>query len=214
MPEKKPTAIDLSNYVDPVRAAREFGNARTPRLYKEFVDEFCNHVSDQVSRGEWFQHPDAGAINATGQNVAEYFEQTFFPTRGHGQMPTPIADGAKETWLSENGAPLNITRQGQRLVELGGDRDAFAREAAFYGATVGSTKPGIDPDDPEAKRAAKSEGQSQTSGARNPWSASFIGSDADRITKLTQIMKQGGSFARDLAKAAGTSITKPLPRKR
>ena len=212
MAEKKPQPVDISKWFDGVRHARDVAINHSPRLFKEATDEFCDHVAQMQQRGELIQHYEAGVIDEHGRNVEEMLIE-WLKERPHAIKPKPIADLARETWLTEGGAPLNMTRVGQRLIELGGDVKALDEEAAYYGASRAMGTAGRDPDNAATKLADKAAAAEPTAGAKNPWSASFVGSDADRLSRMTDIMKRGGSFARDMARAAGTVVTKPLARR-
>lgn len=91
----------------------------------------------------------------------------------------------------------NLTAQGQLVSRYG---KAFAEDAAArYGATLGSLKPGIDPN-----------AKADTKGERNPWSAKFKGGDA-AAERIRIIKTLGTKAAASMASAAGADLAgRPL----
>jgi hypothetical protein len=218
-PKKKP-ADPLAIYatIDPVRKASDLFRTRTPRLKREAETEWLAFVSDMLTNDHFVTDPDEGVVTDIGHTLEQVFE-LWLSTRPHVVVPQPIVDNANETWLSEDGAPLNLTRQVERYNELklqfgGNDKAATValhEEAALYGATVGSRKPGVAPVGKETsdKKAAPAAAAGLST---NPWSASFNGTEDQRNIRISEILKtRGTAFASALAKAAGTTAMRPLP---
>jgi hypothetical protein len=215
--EKKSDPLVIYQTVDPVKKASELFRTRSPRLKREAEQEWLDFVSDMLSNNHFVTDPDEGVVTDVGHTLKEVFE-LWLSTRPHVAVPVAIVDNANETWLSEDGAPLNLTKQVQRFHELkeqfGGSEKAanvaLAEEAALYGATVGSRKPGVAPVGADKKAAAPAAGLST-----NPYSASFHGTEETRNARIADILRtRGTAFASALAKAAGTTVMRPLPLKK
>jgi hypothetical protein len=191
---------------------RNLAASRTPRLQPSVPEEYGDMLSSEVTRGDWSVDPENGQpLNSKGQPLQDHLEMTL-KTRPHWLMPVDKGseDEAEKVWLSGN-----ITLQGQRLVQLEnfcGSKAAalvmWKEEATRFGATAGSPVPGIKPgEDGDKKKAAEREAKN------NPWSADFRGDDDARAERIASIIKTGTRFADQLAKAAGTVVSKPLRRK-
>ena len=117
-------------------------------------------------------------------------------------------DEADAAWLEGN-----LTRQGERLRKLEtfcGSKAAglvmLTEEAARYGVKPFTTEIGVKPGDKDKSADKKAESNLTT----NPWSKNFRGDEAARSTRIASIIKQGTHLANALAKAAGTTVGKPL----
>jgi hypothetical protein len=77
-------------------------------------------------------------------------------------------------------------------------------EAERYGVKPGTTQKGTKPG--EERKGPADEGNLTT----NPWSRNFRGDETARAARIASICKQGTKLAEALAKAAGTSIGRPL----
>jgi len=188
---------------------RNLAASRTPRLQPSVPEEFSDMLSNEVSHGTWTVDPTNGEpLHATGASIEQHLELTL-KTRPHWLMPAVLEDEAEACWLSGN-----LTAQGQRFEQIkkfaNGSHAAalvlFEEEAARFNTKPGSTKPGTKPGDDANKSAdKKSEGN-----LTNPWSRDFRGDEATREARIASICKQGTKLAKALAKAAGTTVFKPL----
>ena len=192
-------------YQDVVLDAPEY-IARYPIRYGVMAEIIGTLAAEKAAR-KW-QQTENGAINIdTNENLEEYVARTMLdPNKAHYLEAAEEVASAVKAWIGVDGQPPTLADQGARVLQIG--ETAARNEAMQYGTTLGSTKPGTVPGE-----KVVTENSATTAGTKNPWSASFVGSDADRLSRMTDIMKRGGSFARDMAKSAGTTVTKPLPRK-
>ncbi len=188
--------------------AQNLAASRTPRLQPSVAAEVNQMVSAEVARGEWTVDAANGEpLHTTGQTVAERLE-FMLSTRPHWLMPKAITEPADDVWTSGN-----LTKQGERykhfLDYCNGSKAAadvmWREEAARYSTVPGSTTPGIKPGE---KRDSKKTDEANASS--NPWSAKFRGDETARAAKIASIIKQGTKLADALAKAAGTTVSKPL----
>lgn len=195
---------------------RNLAASRTPRLQPSVPAEYGDMLSDEVARGEWTIDPENGEpLSVKGETIPQHLENKIKP-RPHWPAPVVLNDVADDVWTSGN-----LTRQGERLRELErfcGSKAtalvAFNEEAARYGVKPGSTKPGTKPNtDGEKKPGDKTVPQSlnRDASTTNPWSDKFRGTEAERDAKIASILKvQGSKLSEALARAAGTTIGRPL----
>jgi hypothetical protein len=185
---------------------RNVAASRNPRLQSSVPAEYGEMLSREVAAGEWSVNPEDGeALSATGQSLQEHLEFTI-STRPHWLVPEVLADEADEVWTSGN-----LTLQGKRLQQLekfAGSRAAalvlLNEEAARYGVKPFTTQVGTKPGE---ERKGHADQGNLTS---NPWSKDFRGDEASREARIASIFKQGTKLAAALARAAGTSIGRPL----
>lgn len=188
--------------------------SRKKRLFASAVQEYVELKSAELQRGEWLIEPSTGDyINVKGQDVFQDLEFTInnpIQPRPHWEIPeAPIeeAEAIAKVWTEPN-----MTARAARFKQL---RDyhksdkvatvAFTEEAALHGVTKPfSDQVGVRPGDKSDDK--KAEGNLST----NPWSARFRGDEAARAAKIASIIKQGTRLADALARAAGTTVGKPL----
>ena len=182
------------------------GHAHEPKIQTSAIAEYGDMLSGEIERGEWSMF-ESQPIHVSGANVEQRLEEVL-KNRPHWFVPPEQVDVAEAIWLSGN-----ITEHGKRLKTLeqllGNKKTADAAwraEAAQFGVTApGTTQKGIKPG---SKSAEEKTDQSTT----NPWSANFRGDEAARIARIDNVIKNKGTkFAAALAKAAGTTIGRPLP---
>jgi hypothetical protein len=187
--------------------ARNLAASRTPRLQPTAIPEFADSISREIAHGEWSYDPENGEpLHASGATLPQQLEQWLKP-RAHALMPVNKGsdEDAEKVWLSGN-----ITLQGQRLVHFEkfcGSKAAalvmWKEEAERFHAKAGSPLPGTKPGEKSDKKPAEKLSQ-------NPWSASFSGDETQRTAKIASVIKTGTRFAEGLAKAAGTTVFRPL----
>jgi hypothetical protein len=180
--------------------------SRTPRLQPSVPSEYGSFLSAEVARGAWTVDEVGEPLSAAGQTIAQHLE-FYLSTRPHCLMPSVLVDDADETWTSGS-----ITKQGARLRQLekfcGSTAAALillTEEAARYGLKPFTTQIGVKQGEGGDKKKTD-----ERDATNNPWSASFRGDEAARAVRIDQICKTGTKFAHDLAKAAKTTIGKPL----
>jgi hypothetical protein len=191
------------DYQDAVLAVDEELNRRGVRPSAR--REACDRVIVQKAEGLWIQ-VNGEAINENNQNVEEYCE-ALLKDRPHYLYMGEELDRADAAWVGLDGKPPTLKAQAERVKEIG-ERAAHV-EAANYGTKLGSLKIGTKPG--TAPKGGAEKGR-PTGGPNNPWAIEFSGSEELRAEKIASIMKQGTKFAAELAKAAGTTIGKPLRR--
>jgi hypothetical protein len=188
---------------------RNLAASRTPRLQPSVPAEYGDILSREVAMGEWTVDPENGEpLNSKGQSIKDHLEFAI-STRPHWLLPAVLEDDADEVWTSGN-----LTLQGKRLKQLeefSGSKAAalvlLTEEAERYGVKPFTTAKGVKPgDDANKGHDKKPEGNLTT----NPWSQNFRGDEATRTARIASICKQGTKLADALAKAAGTTIGKPL----
>lgn len=185
---------------------RNLAASRAPRLHPSVPAEYSDMLSREVQAGEWIVDPENGEpLNAKGQNLQQHLEFTL-GTRPHWLVPEVLEDEAEAVWTSGS-----LTLQGQRLKQLenfAGSKAAalvlLREEAERYGVKPFTTEKGVRPGE-ERKGPAD-----QANLSTNPWSKDFRGDEAARAAKIASICKQGTKLADALAKAAGTTIGRPL----
>jgi hypothetical protein len=163
-----PNMAPTINYPDFVRmainAARSMEN---PRLQPSFVNEIGEIASQMVANGHVVIDTDGGVLTAEpGQPpfTVEEWVSKYALDRPFGAVPAVQIDQADDTWTSGS-----LTKQGDRFkvlrAALGSDKLATAAmdaEAAQYGTTRGTTKPGVKPDPDGKKPVADSNSDSQS----------------------------------------------------
>jgi hypothetical protein len=196
---------------DPVKLLIDAARARRPRMYPSAIEEAGSMTSTGVANGDWTQGPD-GPLDSFGDDPVQHLERLIVgpPARPHWLVPAEVEDVLDEVWTSGN-----LTLQGNRHRTLAaslGDAKATAimkEEATLYGTSFGSKTPGVAPNSKEAKEAANKKPVENLS--TNPWSASFSGTEEQRATRIAGVIKAGGTkFADQLARAAKTTVGKPL----
>jgi hypothetical protein len=194
------------------RIGREIAASRSERLQPSAVVEYADMLSREVARGDWSTNPEDGQpINSAGQTLPEHLEHTL-KTRPHWLMPIDKGseDEADACWLSSN-MTLRSRRFDQITKFCGSDAAArvlYAEEAFRYGIDKPfSNQAGVKPGEVGDKGKAKAAERNLTT---NPWSKNFRGDLAARNAQIASIMKQGTPFANALAKAAGTTVGRPL----
>jgi hypothetical protein len=185
---------------------RNLAASRAPRLHPSVPAEYGDMLSREVAAGEWTVDQENGEpLNAKGQTLPEHLEFTL-GTRPHWLVPEVVEDEAEAVWTSGS-----LTLQGQHLNQLekfAGSKAAalvlFKEEAERYGVKPFTTEKGVKPS--EQRKGPADESNLST----NPWSKTFRGDDAARAARIASICKQGTKLANALAKAAGTTIGRPL----
>ncbi|UGA43741.1 hypothetical protein HU230_0036760 [Bradyrhizobium quebecense] len=186
-------------YLDIPRLATNAARAYVPRLQDSAIAEFSQRISEEVARGLWIQD-GPNAIGPEGRNIEEYVEH-LVSTRPHWLVPAvETSEDVDNVWTSGS-----LTKQGERFRELrrflGNDKAAnaaLAEEAALYGTTPGSTKPGVKPGPVDEKAKAKADQ------ANNAYSPAFKG---DRSAKIASMIKgMGAKTVAEIAAAAGCRI--------
>ncbi|SDI54270.1 MULTISPECIES: hypothetical protein [Bradyrhizobium] len=190
---------------------RNIAASRTPRLQPSAIVEYSDMLSREVSAARWTTDPENGEpLNSAGQTIVQHLEHSL-KTRPHWLLPTVLEDQADAVWLAE--VP-NLTVRGARHNQIEknvGSKAAadilFKEEALRYGVTDPmSLQPGRKPgsDGTEKKPAANL--------SDNPWSVQYRGDATARAARIASIIKTGTRFAEGMAKAAGTTVGKPLSR--
>jgi hypothetical protein len=189
---------------------RNLAASRSPRLQPTVPEEYGDMLSNEVERGMWTTDPTNGEpLSAKGQTLQQHLEFTL-STRPHWLLPQILEDEAEKVWLSGN-----LTEQGRRFEQIkkfaNGSHAAalvlFEEEAERFGTKPGSTKPGVKPGDVGDGATEK---KAPANLSTNPWSREFRGDAAAREKQIASIIKTGTRFANALAKAAGTTIGRPL----
>jgi hypothetical protein len=169
------------------------------------IREACDHVAAEKAAGKWMQI-NGEAINHNNENVEEFCAR-LLKLKPHYLLMGEEIDRAGAAWVGLEGKPPTLKAQAERVQEIG-ERAAHV-EAAQYGTKLGSLQIGAKPG--TAPTGETNKGR-PAGGPNNPWSKDFAGSEELRAEKIASIMKQGTKFAADIAKAAGTTIGKPLRR--
>jgi hypothetical protein len=188
----------------------DLAKSRHPRLQPTVAEEYGDMLSREVAASRWTIDPENGEpLNSAGQTLVQHLEFTL-STRPHWLMPAVLEDEAEAVWLAET---PSLSVRGKRLQQLErhiGSKAAalvaFKEEAARFGITnpmslQQGSKPGSDKGDGKKPAANLSE---------NPWSQQFRGDEIARAAKIASIIKTGTKFAEGLAKAAGTTVGRPL----
>ncbi|HLZ06267.1 MAG TPA: hypothetical protein VKR55_29460 [Bradyrhizobium sp.] len=193
---------------------RNLAASRTPRLQPSVPEEYSDFLSNEVARGEWtVDQEDGKPLSAKGQTLEQHLEFTL-ATRPHWLMPVVLEDEADEVWTSGN-----MTLRSKRFEQIkkfcGSDAAArvlFAEEAARYGVTQPfTTQIGTKPSDASSGRDDKSKDKKAEGDlTNNPWSKNFRGDEEARQSRIASIIRTGTKFAEGMAKAAGTTIGRPL----
>jgi hypothetical protein len=188
---------------------RNLAASRSPRLQPGVPAEYGEMLSREVAMGEWTVDPENGdPLNSKGQTIKDHLEFCI-STRPHWLLPALLEDEADEVWTSGN-----LTLQGKRLKQLeefSGSKAAalvlLTEEAARYRVRPFTTEIGVKPGDNANKSSDK---KPDANLSTNPWSQKFRGDEETREARIASIIKQGTKLADALAKAAGTTIGKPL----
>jgi hypothetical protein len=211
MPTEKPKAKDQIDYAifNVVHAAFELAASASKggrRLQPTAVEEYRDYVSNMVSRGMWSTDPVSGLpLSANGENISENFESWIAIRDGYWQ---PEAVSSSEEEVAAIWASGNRTLEAQRYkaiaaipgVSAAGAMTMWNEEKAKY-QSAGN----------DGKRTDKAGDAAALT--TNPWSIRFNGDVAARDAKIAALLKMpsgGTRFCNDLAKAAGTTVGKPL----
>jgi hypothetical protein len=125
-----------------------------------------------------------------------------------------LEDEADDTWTSGN-----ITKQGARLKQLqkftGSEKAALVlltEEAERYGVKPFTQQIGVKPGSVGDKTTEKKAQEKPAENlSLNPWSKHFRGDEQTREARIASILKVSGTkLAENLARAAGTSVLRPL----
>lgn len=196
--------------------AGNFAAGRKKRLYASAVSEYVDMKSEELQRGEWIIDPSTGEfLNGKGQSIPEDLEFTINnpdQPRGHWEIPeAPVeeAEAIAKIWTEPN-----MTARSARFTQLREYHKsdklatvAFTEEAAEYGVTKPfSDQVGTKPGEKSDKGPA---GQPMST---NPWSKDWRGDEAARAARIASVIKSGTRLADALAKAACTTVGKPLRR--
>jgi hypothetical protein len=201
-------------YIDAVKHVVIAANARIPRLQPSAIREIADMTSAGVHRGDWVQIGDD--VSTADGMTPEGYVDFVVSTRPHMEVAPEVIEATDDTWLSGS-----LTKQGERynairaVFQKGEAGDALAKaalaaEAALYGTTPGSTKPGGAPGSkPEAvdtgtgPRLAVS-----TQASDNPWNKSgWHGTEEMRQAKIQSIIKTSTAMAAGMAKSAGVTLS-------
>jgi hypothetical protein len=194
--------------------AQNLAASATKRVQAKVPEDFALMVSDAIADGDWGHiDPESGErVNAKGQTLVEFFEAER-AKRPFWDMPAVLEDEAEAAWTSGN-----MTKHGERWKQLrkfhGSDKladVAFAEEAKDWSVKPYTTQIGTKPGE---KSKAPTD---QANLSSNPWSDRWRGDETARAARIASVLKAGigkkpeDSLAGKLAKAAGTTIGKPLP---
>jgi hypothetical protein len=189
-------------YVDIPLAVGNGARARVPRLQPSAINELIDVASDLVKRGHTTVD-DSGVPLIEGLPPEEWINH-HVSTRSHMLVPADVVDAGEACWLAtENPLKAQGKRFNDLKAALGNDAlamVAFKEEARMFSTKPGNLAPGIKP-------GSKPDANAKTNSARNPWSYTFKGTDAERHAEMARIMKTGLAFATSLAKACGKSVT-------
>jgi hypothetical protein len=144
-----------------------------------------------------------------GESLGEWLTR-MKPQVPHWYPAPEIGDGVPAEILEAAfGAKPTMTARGQlsKLV----DAATYQTLATAWNADT-SLRPGRDPKGGTEKTEKTEEHKQVGGGPTNPWSVNFKGTDAERNVQIANICKTGTKFAEGLAKAAGTTIGRPLRR--
>ena len=116
---------------------------------------------------------------------------------------TFLGDGTKRTLKA---AGEFIAKYGQAVYDATRSQYGCSDRDIVPGGLRAGTKPGATHDDDGGKKPPPAGSTS------NPWASNFHGTTEERHAKIESIMKQGTKGATEMAKAAGTTVLRPLLR--
>jgi hypothetical protein len=158
----------------------------------------CQLIGETPAMG--FRNVDGELIRAGGETIEEYVA-SLRKKRPHFFQPDEIVDEAEKAW----GAHPTLTARGEFLKNYGSAVYAMTRDQWL--GSDGNLKPGVRPGPPDAKTGKAPD----TSSPSNPWSKNFVGDDTERASRIASVIKaMGTTGAAGLAKAAGTTVGRPL----
>lgn len=180
-------------YRDPVlemeRLAIEAGV--TPSAIRQLIGE---------TPGLAFRNVEGELIRAGGETIEEYVA-SLRKKRPHFFQPDEVVDEAEKAF----GSHPTLAARGEFMKNYGPVVYGMTRDQWL--ASDGNLKPGVRPGPPDAKTGKAPD----TSSPSNPWSKNFAGDDTERAARIASIIKAMGSGgAAGMAKAAGTTVGRPL----
>jgi len=206
--EKTKDKIDYK-VLDVPRIAYEFAASATKgsrRLQPSAITEFQYMTSEGVHRGEWSTDPVSGLpLHVSGRSLQEFFELTV-STRDHWWFPEAVSSSEEEVaaiWAANN---RTLEAQRYRALEALPGVSAVGALAMWNEERQKFQSAGNDGKRTETKTDA-------TALSTNPWSIRFNADIAARDKKIAALLAMPGGgtrFCNDLAKAAGTTVGKPL----
>jgi hypothetical protein len=134
---------------DPVRQAIDLMRLHEPAIYPSAVTMLAERVSDMVVARKWIIG-DGGVLLTTDNpplTVEDWINQALIEGP-HNLIPPEVTDAGDDTWTAGTTLEKQAIRWRQLRAVLGNDKAAnaaLAKEAATYGAAVGSLKPGVKP---------------------------------------------------------------------
>jgi hypothetical protein len=164
------------------------------------VPSAVRELTIRIIPTEGFRNVDADLINAKGETIEEFIERQR-KDRPHFWASDEVIDEAEKAF----GSHPTLAARGAFLKAFGSAVYNMTRDQ--WGASDSNLKPGIRPGPPDAKTGKAPD----VSSPSNPWSKNFVGDDIERAARIASIIKaMGTSGAAALAKAAGTTIGRPL----
>lgn len=149
-----------------------------------------------------FRNVGPDLINNKGETLEEYVA-SLRNTHPHYWASDDIVDEAEKAF----GGRPTLTYRGELLKNVGAAMYAMLRDQ--WGASDSNLNPGTRPGPADVKTGQPAD----KSSSGNPWSKNFAGDDTERAGRIASIIKaMGTAGAAGMAKAAGTTIGRPLHR--